>query len=566
MAKYKTLLFISFYLLSAQLNFAQDVEYKLLQDINKSIKDTARVNKLLKLVDSSFQNDLEQANSLIREIKDLSQALNYKKGLNEYLNLKGKYHFYREEFDSSIYWYKKFAKTNYVHKNIEYEINTLSNIGLAYSSKNQLDSAYFYLNKSLEKSRKNNRTDAICNILNNLGLVLAKQNNLENSIEYFELAYDCALKNKKEVPSEIVINLATLYAYTHNDSKGINIEKLLKKSEKILSRNNLMSLYINLGSNYNNAQNAVLARKYLTKADSINRIYQSGSSAHILHALAHTELLDGNKQKALSLLKTIELKYTDYSEKAMLLKDLAKLNFELKNYNTSRDYYEQLIVFKDSVFHTEIENTVLTARKNIEFYRKESEIKDLELEKNLLKSKRNKERTIVLLIVLLLIFSILLFWFNFKKEKTKRKLSEILVQNKNAKLLDFYDKIEQRNRVITEIENAFADYKNSQDLQKNLQQDIIDTLEIRGDLEVYNYYFEDQHKGFYDSLKNIAPDLTNNELRLCSLTKLRMSLKETANVLNLSVDAVKSGRYRLKKKLNLDADESLSDFLNNIKY
>ncbi len=553
-----------FFGLSALNLFAQEEEYRLLQDINQQANDTVRVNKLLKLVDFKFENDLEQAEGIIQEISDLSRKLNYRNGLDQYLNLKGKYHFYREEFDSAVHWYKKYIQSHQVRINIEKEINTLSNIGISYSSKNQLDSAYFYLNKSLGTAKRNNRESLICNIFNNLGLVLAKQDKLESSIEYFELAYDCSLKNKKEIPSEIIINLATLYTYTQSGNKGIEIEKLVKKSEKALNRNHLLTLYINLGSTYNHTGHPVLARKYLTKADSINRIYQTGSSAHILHALAHTELLEGNKEKALSLMNKVESSYADYSEKALLLKDLAKLNFELKNFGKSRHYYESLIVLKDSVFHTEIQNTVLTARKDIEFYKKESEIKDLELEKKLSQSKRHKERILALLLGIFLMMGILLIWVYYKKEKTKRKLNEILLENKNKKLLGFYDKIAQRNQVISEIEKAFSDYKSSQSLQKGLKQDIIDTLEIRGDWEVYNHYFEDQHKGFYQSLKAICPELTNNELRLCSLTKLRMSIKETADVLNLSVDAVKSGRYRLKKKLNVGADENLSDFLNNI--
>ena len=102
-------------------------------------------------------------------------------------------------------------------------------------------------------------------------------------------------------------------------------------------------------------------------------------------------------------------------------------------------------------------------------------------------------------------------------------------------------------------------------MQEQLKEDVIDSLFLDGDKEVFGYYFEDQHKGFYEALKKYAPSLTNNDLRLCSLTRMRLSLKETAEILNLSVDAVKSGRYRVRKKLNLEADENLSDFLNQLK-
>lgn len=56
----------------------------------------------------------------------------------------------------------------------------------------------------------------------------------------------------------------------------------------------------------------------------------------------------------------------------------------------------------------------------------------------------------------------------------------------------------------------------------------------------------------------------NNKLRICSLAKLRLNLKETSQNQFLSVDSVKSVRYRIRKKLNLHTIDNLSDFLNNI--
>ena len=144
-------------------------------------------------------------------------------------------------------------------------------------------------------------------------------------------------------------------------------------------------------------------------------------------------------------------------------------------------------------------------------------------------------------------------------------MNEALVERKNERIREFSDKVESRNKAIAEIERKFSEYRDKQDMQEQLKEDVIDSLFLDGDKEVFGYYFEDQHKGFYEALKKYAPSLTNNDLRLCSLTRMRLSLKETAEILNLSVDAVKSGRYRVRKKLNLEADENLSDFLNQLK-
>lgn len=52
------------------------------------------------------------------------------------------------------------------------------------------------------------------------------------------------------------------------------------------------------------------------------------------------------------------------------------------------------------------------------------------------------------------------------------------------------------------------------------------------------------------------PEVSNNDLRLMSLLKLNLSSKEIANILNISVEGVKKARYRLRKKLNLNTEES----------
>ncbi|NJO89463.1 MAG: hypothetical protein HC831_11285 [Chloroflexia bacterium] len=60
------------------------------------------------------------------------------------------------------------------------------------------------------------------------------------------------------------------------------------------------------------------------------------------------------------------------------------------------------------------------------------------------------------------------------------------------------------------------------------------------------------------------PDLTPNELKLCALTKLNLNIKETASLLNISPNSVKVARYRLKKRMGLSQDQSLTTFFANL--
>ncbi len=68
-------------------------------------------------------------------------------------------------------------------------------------------------------------------------------------------------------------------------------------------------------------------------------------------------------------------------------------------------------------------------------------------------------------------------------------------------------------------------------------------------------------QGFFKNLLEAFPDLTPNDLRLCSYLRLNFSTKEMAKLLNISTRGVEISRYRLRKKMNLDHDVNLTEFL-----
>lgn len=69
---------------------------------------------------------------------------------------------------------------------------------------------------------------------------------------------------------------------------------------------------------------------------------------------------------------------------------------------------------------------------------------------------------------------------------------------------------------------------------------------------------------FLASLVADHPDLTANELNFCSLLRLNLSQKETADLLSISVGAVEKRRYRLRKKLGLGPDIKLEHYIHGL--
>ena len=69
------------------------------------------------------------------------------------------------------------------------------------------------------------------------------------------------------------------------------------------------------------------------------------------------------------------------------------------------------------------------------------------------------------------------------------------------------------------------------------------------------------HDGFIRRLKEAYPNITPQEVKLSAYLRMNMTTKEVANLLKISVRGVEMGRYRLRKKLGIDKDTNLVDFM-----
>jgi len=82
--------------------------------------------------------------------------------------------------------------------------------------------------------------------------------------------------------------------------------------------------------------------------------------------------------------------------------------------------------------------------------------------------------------------------------------------------------------------------------------------------EVFDRYFDEVHQEFHSRLRNLHPELTPGELRLCSYLRMNVTTKEIAPLMNISIRGVEISRYRLRKKLKLDQSANLVDYLMQI--
>jgi DNA-binding CsgD family transcriptional regulator len=84
------------------------------------------------------------------------------------------------------------------------------------------------------------------------------------------------------------------------------------------------------------------------------------------------------------------------------------------------------------------------------------------------------------------------------------------------------------------------------------------------DWEFFEQAFNHADKKFFKRIKEKHPALTPNDLRLCVYLRLNLSSKEIAPLLNISARSVEIKRYRLRKKLDLERDINLSEYVINL--
>lgn len=81
------------------------------------------------------------------------------------------------------------------------------------------------------------------------------------------------------------------------------------------------------------------------------------------------------------------------------------------------------------------------------------------------------------------------------------------------------------------------------------------------DWEIFESHFNEVHAAFLKRLRKEHPELTPGELKLSAYLRMNLSSKEIAPLLHISVRGVENKRYRLRKKLDLDSEDNLNEYL-----
>lgn len=134
------------------------------------------------------------------------------------------------------------------------------------------------------------------------------------------------------------------------------------------------------------------------------------------------------------------------------------------------------------------------------------------------------------------------------------------VEGKTRELSASAMNIIKKNELLSTIKNELSK-KDSTDNVKRVLKIINQNLNNNDDWEAFQEAFNNADSDFLKKAKSLHPTLTPNDLRLCAYLRLNLSSKEIAPLLNISVRSVEIKRYRLRKKINLEHEKSLVEYI-----
>lgn len=396
---------------------------------------------------------------------------------------------YIREYENAISYYKKAAK--YTAANSSEMAGILDNTGLLYFQSDQPLEARQYFDKALVIAQNIKDTLRQAKVLGNIAALYKKSKDYEKAIA---LLYDDIELSKLSGN-----DMNTMFA-------------LLRLSE----------VYLDVG------------RLNLAKEAALNAVDISQSKQYF----------KSSELEATELLLQVAQREGEAGEELSIRRKIDSLNLAL-NISAGNSNITRL--------NTEAQKEVF----NIELNKERERVEAASLVRNII---------IVLAVILIAIALIILMKQHNKNKRVSQDYHTRLEQlqsekiNSEARLLDansslaaYFTYLSEKNSQIETLEQEIEKLRNTPRFEED--REALNSL-LQSHLmtdENWNRFknaFAREHADYYNELVNNYPGLTEANLRIILLQKLGLSNYETAQLLGITIDAVKKAKQRLKKKLN----------------
>ena len=551
-----------------------------LQDSLKSLlitaKDTARVILLNKL---SYQYHLqslhERALSFAQEACNLSQQLNYKKGLAKGKVNSGNVFLSLSNYEEAKQFYMQGLDLAKEIKNELIISHCVNNLGEIERSQGNFLKAINYYLEALRIDEKGGNIEEIAPSLNNIGLTYREMKETTKAIDYFNRSLKLSEEaNNKYYIAVNLSNLADLYYNQHNDAKALNyFQRSLQINTEIKRPVGITSCMIGIG-------NVCLA---LEKLDSASEYYSRAlilsksidNKRGVIYCLNNLGIIKARKGL---FAKAVEfhLAFLRGAKEINSKRDVcdAYLNLsedyrETKDYKNALDFrlrYEQL---NDTLFNAEKGKQIAEVENKYKVEKAQHEIESLIKEQSLQAKVNRNQKIIFSGIALLFMMGGLVYYFRAqaKAQENTRLTEKVDAQNRELSTVALL--VSKKNQSLSNLKSKLTDLlkKPLEDVApalKSAVKEIDSEINFDDEWDTFKYHFEKVHPGFFSKLKEAGPSLNDRELRFCAYLKSNLSTKEIARLTGTTVRSVQQNKYRINQKLSASTESNLSDFLQSL--
>ncbi|QES89608.1 ligand-binding sensor domain-containing protein [Rhizosphaericola mali] len=148
---------------------------------------------------------------------------------------------------------------------------------------------------------------------------------------------------------------------------------------------------------------------------------------------------------------------------------------------------------------------------------------------------------------------------------TKQDVLQKEVEVRSEDLANSANELIKRKRLLNKMHNELEkinDVNTNNNNIKKLSKELDRQLQLdKQESRLFEKGFNTIHDQFFQKLLTQFPDLTPADLKLAAYLRMNMGSKEIAPLLNITIRGVELKRYRLRKKLQLNADSNLNEFM-----
>jgi tetratricopeptide (TPR) repeat protein len=600
--KRTVLLFCTFTVLIFCVSRAQTTKVDSLENLlTQARADTSQVKILCELAQIYWSTEPDKTLTYALKAQDLATSLGYTSGLARSYQLQGIYFWQKGDYPAALKAYTQ-ASDWYASINDPFGVaKALSNIAMIYKEQSDFSAALENYMQALKVIRESGDRNVLASVNNSIGVAYRESGNYAESLNFFQEArklYE-SLGDRKSVAG-VTSNIGNVYkdqqqypaAIEHNATALAAFTELKDVNGQIICHNNLGELYLLQGDLPQSLAHYQLAMQLNEKFSSKKLLVSSynGMGGVYSRLSQYPQAIDFyHKAQDLAQATGIKTAVQD------AYRGLMNVYVQAKDYENAYRYQQLYMAVKDSVFNAGNAARIATIQARFENERKQVEIELLQKERALATTTRNA--LIGGLFGSLLIAALGLNWQRSRSRKNKelleknhqialaqQALMEAELKTSQIKEQQLQQELEyrskeltthtlnliQKNGIMEEIRETISEALKAPNKPENspvysrLIRLIDYSFSLDKDWDEFKIYFEQVHKEFFVKLKEYCPDLSGTELRLCALVRLNMNLKESATVLGISPESVKTARHRLRKKLNLPEETTLNDFIMGI--